>query len=242
MPTDLAAADYVRQLRRVGLRPSERLVRNILQASAAAVGPLLELALETDLFDEEAPECFAPLHALRLLGELHPIEMIAPLLDKLPLDPYYLEEDLTETWEIEVTQMIGRLGAAAAAPLWSIADDEAWDIAGRGAALTSLAYATEVEPAIRDAVVAGLRDRLAQSDDKSFSGYIVAALGNLGVQEAYQEVMALYREGRIDQEVIPAGAARQLLLTKSERRLACIHHPLWERYDEHGPFPEEREA
>jgi hypothetical protein len=241
MPLDLAVADYVRQLRRVGLRPSERLVQHIVQAGPAAVGPLLELALETDLLYKEEPECYAPLHALRLLGELRPPEMITPLLRALPLEQDD-ETNLPDDWETEVPQIIGRLGAAAVAPLWAIADDAGFAPAGRSAALNALTYATAIDPAIRDEVIAGLRERLARSDDTTFSSHLVIALANLGVAEAYSDVMRLYREGRIDQEIIPAGAARQLLLTSSDKRLACVRHPLWERYDQHGPFPQEREA
>ena len=243
MPVDLGIADQVRQLRRVGIRPSERLVQNILSGGAAAARPLLDLAVETDLLYEDEPQCFAPLHALRLLGELRPTDIIAPLLGEIPLDlDYDDDDDPPQLWENEVPQIIGRLGAAAVEPLWAIADDDAWESEARGAALIALAYATVIEPAIRDDVVAGLRERLARSDDKTFSAYIVTTLANIGVQEVYNDVMRLYREGQIDQEIIPAGVARQLLLTKGERRLSCVHHPLWERYDQHGPAPQEREA
>ena len=242
MPIDLAVGDLVKQLRRAGTRPSERLAQNILRAGPAAVGPLLALAIDTDLLEEEAPECYAPLHALRLLGELRPLEMIQPLLREFPLDSPFPDDELIRLWQIEVPQMIGRIGAAAVEPLWAIADDESWSIEARGVALEALSYITLVDPSLYDTIVAGLRERLASEGDKSFNGYVVAALANLGVPEVYKDVMALYREGRIDQEVIPAGAARQLLLTKSDQRLACVQHPLWERYDHHGPIEQAREA
>jgi len=41
----------------------------------------------------------------------------------------------------------------------------------------------------------------------------------------------------VDRDVIQPGLARQLLLTKdTTSRLACVKHPFWERYDQHGPF------
>lgn len=243
MPVDLKIADYVRQLRRAGMRPGERLVQHILAAGEHAREPLLELALDTDLLHADEPECFAPIHALRLLGELHTPSIIAPLLGKYPLELEYEEEELPQTWATETPQIIGNLGAAAVAPLWAIVDDEARVPSARGAALTALAYASERDPALRDEVVAGMRMRLEQSGDPIFNGQLVSGLANLGVAEVYGQVMRMYREGRIDQQVIPAGTARQLLLSKSEKRLACVHHPLWERYDQHGPFPPEaREA
>jgi hypothetical protein len=52
--------------------------------------------------------------------------------------------------------------------------------------------------------------------------------------------MALYKAEKIDREIISPGVARQLLLSKGDKRLACAKHPLWERYDQHGPFSDYR--
>lgn len=242
MTVDLAVADKIKQLRRVGLRPPERLAQQILHAGDAAVGPLLVLATETGLLHEEEPECFAPIHALRLLGELHPFRMIEPLLEQMPLDQDYPGEELPVLWTGEAPQMIGRLGEPAVTRLWEIADDTTWNMSSRGGALTALVYMTAILPELRESLVAGLRERLALADDKEFAGHLVAALSGLGVSEAYSDIMALYRQGRISHEIIAPRRARQLLLTSSdEHRLECINHSLWERYDLHGPFPDEEE-
>jgi hypothetical protein len=243
MPLDLAIAEEIKQLRRAGLRPNERRVQHILRAGAAAVGPLLALALETDLLHEDEPECYAPIHALRLLGELGSPEIIAPLLGAFPLDQYYPDEQLPVMWGDEAAQMIGRLGAAAVAPLWAIIDDPSEEIVQRGVALSALAYATVVAPEIRDDVVAGLLERLPRSEDAGLSGHLVAALASLGVASAYKDVMDLYRPGRLDTVIVQPATARQLLLSGgSASALACAAHTLWERYDHHGPFAAELEA
>jgi hypothetical protein len=241
MPIDLAVGENVRQLRRVGRQPAERLVQNILRAGPAAFGPLLDLALDTDRLNEEEPECFGPLHALRLLGELPAPEMIAPLLDKLPLPIYDPDEELPRLWASEVPQMIARLGASGVTPLWEIVDDPDAKPTAHGVAIEALAYTTVSAPEVRDAVIGGLRERLGASDDKVFNAYLVMALGNMGVSDVYDHVMALYREGKIDQQIIAPRLARQLLLTRGDLRLACVKHPLQERYEEHGPFPEQPE-
>jgi hypothetical protein len=239
MILDLTITDKIKQLHREGLRPSEGLVKTINRAGAAAFTPLLELAIDTELLHEDEPECYAPLHALRLLGEVGSVEMIEPLLREYPVELDYDDEELPEMWAEEVPQIIGRLGEAAVAPLWRIADDDTWPIVARSSALIALTYVTSVAPETRDALIADLRKRLAVTEDKAFASHLVVALANLGVNDAYAEIMALYRAGRIDQEIIPAGAVRQLLLTDSTKRLACANHPLWERYDQHGPFPEQ---
>ena len=243
MTLDLAVGEYVKQLRRVGLRPNEHLVRHILQAGGAAFGPLLALALETELLHEDEPQCYAPIHALRLLGELRSTDMIVPLLRVFPIEQEYPDEDLPLMWADEAAQMIGRLGADAAEPLWAIADDDAWHMSGRGVALMALTFATQVAPEIREAVVAGLLERLRLSQDKQLTAHLISALARIGAAPAYKQVMDLYRQGQVDQSIMPAGVARQLLLSAdASQRLKCVLHPLWERYDTHGPQAQERET
>src|SRR4051794_21024101 len=129
MLLELGINDKVKQLRREGLRPSEQLVRTITKAGTVAIEPLLALATETDLLHEDAPECFAPIHALRLLGEIGSATIIEPLLRTFPIQLDYEEEELPLSWVKEVAQIIGHLGAAAAEPLWQIIDDDSWNMA-----------------------------------------------------------------------------------------------------------------
>jgi hypothetical protein len=240
MTLDLAVGEYVKQLRRIGPRPNEHLVRHILQGGPAAAGPLLALALETDLLHEDAPECYAPIHALRLLGDLRSTEIIAPLLRVFPVEQDFPGEELPLMWADEAAQMIGRQGAAAVEPLWAVVDDSDWDMVGRGVALMALTYATSIAPEIRDDVADGALGRLAHSDDDRFTAHLIAAIAHLGLGAAYQQVMDLYRAHKVDTSIIPSATARQLLLAPGPaHRLECAQHPLWERYDRHGPYPEE---
>jgi hypothetical protein len=213
------------------------LVRSITKAEHAAVGPLLLLATDLELLHEQAPECFAPLHALRLLGELGSVEIIEPLLRQFPVSLAHDEEELPQTWVSEAAQIIGHLGAPAVEPLWRIVDDTGWNMAARSGALTALGYVTVVATETHDAIIAGIRERMERSEDKVLTSHLAIALANMGVSDFYPELMAMYRAGKLDQDILPAAAARQLLLTDSSKRLACAKHPLWERYDQHGPFP-----
>lgn len=242
MTLDIVVVDAVKQLRRAGLRPSERLVRQVLAGGEGAIGVLLALALDVDLLHADGPECFAPIHALRLLGELRATQMVVPLMRRYPIELFYADEELPQSWAAEVPQIVGHLGVEAVDVLWGIVDDLSWSLSGRGAALAALAYATLAEPSLRDAVVAGVRLRLAADNERGFCTQLVSALANLGVEEAYADVMRLYRERRVDQEVLAAGVARRLLLGKGEPRLACVNHSLWERYDQHGPFEPDDDA
>src|SRR5215211_4680717 len=98
MILDLTLSDKVKQLHREGLRPAERLVTTIARAGAAACAPLLDLATQVELLHEDEPECYAPIHALRLLGEVGSVEMIEPLLRKFPVELYYEDEELPQMW------------------------------------------------------------------------------------------------------------------------------------------------
>src|SRR5215212_2030607 len=140
MILDLTIADKIKQLHREGLRPSEGLVKTIARAGAAAFTPLLDLATQVELLHEDEPECYAPIHALRLLGEVGSVEMIEPLLREFPVELYYEDERPPAMWAEEVPQIIARLGVAAIEPLWRIANDETWPIVARSNALFALTY------------------------------------------------------------------------------------------------------
>jgi hypothetical protein len=242
MPAEVSIADLVRQLRRVGLRPSERLAATITEQGDEALAPLLELASDTALLHEDEPGCYGPVHALRLLGELPTPALAEPLLGLLPVTRRDSEDRATTIWANEVPQIIARAGAEVQPLLQQIITDEARDILPRAVATQALAYTAISAPETQPEVGAWLRARLADVANPTLAAHVVAALANMGVAEAYGEVMAAYREGRVDRDVIAPAEARQLLLGKLEKRLGCVAHPLWERYDEHGPFTKEEYA
>jgi hypothetical protein len=238
MPIDIPAADLVRQLRRVGLRPPEKLVERILEQPEAALGPLLELALDVGALLTEQPECWGPIHALRLLGQLRTTAIVEPLLGAFPLPLPEEAEEAPALWSAEAPQIIGSLGAAVAPTLWAWLDDAERPLLARAAAAESLPYVTAADPAQRDDVIAGFRSRIAEADGRELAALLVNALGRLGAADAYAEVMAAYRAGRVDTAILPAASARQLLLRGGAPSLKCANHTLWERYDEHGPRAE----
>jgi hypothetical protein len=239
MTVEFEVLDYIPQLRRVGPRPPEKLVQRILALGSAAVEPLLELAIDQDALYEEPPICYAPIHALRLLGELRATEMIGELLAAYPMDEGLDPDERSPAtqWDADLPQVLGSWGTDAIELLWAFVDDERQEPGSHDAALSSLAYTTTVAPEQRADIVAGLRSRLQAAEDATMAAYLVMALGNIGAPDAYPEVMALFKAGKIDRELISPATTRQLLLSDGTKRLACSKHPFWERYDQHGPFP-----
>jgi hypothetical protein len=235
MPIDIPLVDLVRQLHRVGVRPPTRLVERILEHPAAARGPLLALATERDLLTGDAPGCWGPIHGLRLLGELRDVTTLEPILECYPLPLAFEGQKPPMLWATDATQLLGHIGAAAVEPLWAIFDDEQRPFPMRGAASEALPYVTAADPATRDGIVDGFRARLLEAAQPDLLALIINGLCRLGVAAAYSEVLAAFRAGRVDTDMITAAAARKLLLGGGSTNLTCANHALWDRYDEHGP-------
>lgn len=238
---DTPVANLVRNLRSVGLRPDDRLVEQIVSRGDEAVAPLLELALDTERLGGEEPGSLGPVHALRLLGELRPQSMVDPLLRALPLAVDGQTAQALYLWQQEMPQIVARLGADALPTLLAIIDDEAADAEQRGAAAETLGYLGATTPELRPQLLELLRTRWTTITDPTVRAYMVEALGELGAKDMYAPVMAAYRDGAVDRDVMTAAEARQLLLGgNKDSRSNCANHTLQERYEQHGPYSEEQ--
>lgn len=244
MHHDLAMPELVRNLRRVGLRPSERTVAVILERGQEAVAPLLELALDTAALNEPEPASLGPVHALRLLGELKPVEAAEPLLNVLPL-PVDQEERPTQgayLYAQEVPQIVANFGPDVLPIVLGVAADQDVPALRRGAAFATLGFLATTNPDLRDQIITVLRERLQTEPDNTARSYVVATLAQLQARVAYAEVMDAYKTRRVDRSVMSAADARQLLLgTQPQRQLDCALHTLAERYEQHGPYSEEQQ-
>lgn len=187
MLLNLSIGTYVQHLRRAGFRGQS--VNNILQHSNAAVGPLIELATSTYLSNEDPPIGYAPIHALRLLGELHSLRMIEPLLASVA----YPFKNLTQTHMFRrhsIPQIIERIGAACRDMLWHYADDSSHHETRRSGAFLSLAYVTTIDKETCEPIIIGLYERSLQSDNCHVNVGIVRALGCRGAACAYNDALS----------------------------------------------------
>ncbi len=236
MPGKPTLADLMRQLRRAGLRPSERLVEQILAFGAEARSELLKLATSIADLHQPLPETLGPLHALRLLGELPDESIIVPLLERLPAPVLSRDDVPSELYNQEALEIIGRIGSPALPVLLSYADDETHPPLARTFAISCLAHVATRAPELRDTVIAEARRRLEADQPAPISTGAVMALSDLGDSDSYPLVMAAYRSGRVDQTVAQAATARQLLLGGGRPTLTSVNVGLFERYDQNGPF------
>lgn len=242
MQPDLSTAALVQNLRRVGLRPSQRTIDAILERGQEAVAPLLNLALDTNALLEPEPASLGPVHALRLLGELKPSAAAEPLLNAVPLPEPEQPGQGGFLWSQEVPQIVANFGADVLPVALKIADDLEIPALRRGAAYATLSFLATTAPELRADIIKALHERLEREPDDTARGYIVAALAQLQAREAYDDVMAAYKARRVDRNIMSASDARQLMLgTQTRRQLDCALHTLAERYDQHGPYSEEQQ-
>lgn len=238
--TQMLELGAINQLRRVGLRPKEAALDAILALGSAAIPSLLDLALDTALLLGDAPGAYAPVHALRLLGKLPAGEHAERVIrTSLPDAPAKTDADFT--WTSDQPQIVGSWGAPAIPGILAVIADSTVVVDQRAQAVEALSYAAEADLTQRDQIVGELRTLLEQEQDTAVLTAVVQALADLRVADAYKPIMALYSRGAVDRAVLSAGDARKLLLgSDGKNRLACVHHSLSERYDQHGPFTNEQ--
>jgi hypothetical protein len=242
MSTEISTNDLVQQLRRVGLRPSQKTIDAIKARGAEAVAPLLELATDVESTMGAEPGSLGPLHALRLLGEIKPVEAADPILRKLPLPVEEAPPQGAFLWAQEAPQIVANFGPDVLPTVLALADDMSAVPLQRGAAFATMGFLATTNPELRDEIVAELRKRMATEHEPTARGYLVATLSQLKARDAYDEIMASYRDKTVDKTVMGAATARQLLLgTQVQRQLDCALHSLDERYEQHGPYSEEQQ-
>ncbi|MBA3944023.1 MAG: DUF1186 domain-containing protein [Herpetosiphonaceae bacterium] len=231
----------IKHLRQAGIRPGAATWEAILALGPAAIPPLLELALDLELLLGKASAAYAPLHALRLLGQL-PAGAEAERLLRPTIPEGDPATDAAFLWDKDRSQIVGSWGAAALPGIQAVIDDHAAPVAQRSQAVEALSFAAEADPAARSAVITVLRSLLLGESDPGVIGFVVQALADLNVTAAYADVMAAFRRGAVDKTVISASDARQQLLGDQDpSKLHCVHHTLAERYEQHGPFTEEQQ-
>ncbi|MBV9786860.1 MAG: DUF1186 domain-containing protein [Chloroflexi bacterium] len=242
MQHNVSTADLIQQLRRAGLKPTDRMIEAIRERGDEAIEPLLALALDTDSLFQPEPAGLGPIHALRLLGEFQPSEAAETILRRLPL---MIDEQQTQAaflWAQEAPQIVARFGAAALPEILRVADDMDAPPRQRGAGYAALSYLAVTTPDLRDQILDELRQRFSRETDRTAKGYLVASLAQLKARDLYPQIMEAFRNKDVDREIISAADARQMLLgTEVQAQLSCALHTLDERYQQHGPYSEEQQ-
>jgi len=168
---------------------------------AAHVPDLIRMVLDEDLNwrDQDDPAVWAPIHALRILAVIGPVEAAEPLLECLEWE---------NDWYAEVTGVYGRIGPAAISHLKDYLNDSEHTGFARGRAADALTAIAQAHPDGRDEVVSLLTAFLdrpaadADADAESLTAFVIADLGDLKADSAYETVRRAYAENRVDQQII----------------------------------------
>jgi len=176
--------------------------------TSAHIPQLIQLATDTqfETMDSERDEIWAPIYAVRALGQLQAEDAIAPLLDLLQRDDEY--------FDINVPQALGMIGEAALAPTVELANDEEQDTFVRGATIAALGYLGKYHPESRDATVAALMGLLENPGDRPnlVLTYAVSELIDLKATEAAPLIEQAFALGKIDEWVTGNWAMVQISL------------------------------
>jgi hypothetical protein len=173
--------------------------------TADHVPELIRLANDIDriwaLPDKDDPIGFAPLHAVRALGQLGDPRAIAPLLTLMVYnsDSYGGGDFMSEI----IPQAVGLMGAPAIEPLRAFLADEANGLWPRIFMDTALEVIAEQQPELRPACVDVLAGLLANYEhiDTDLTTSLVSSLVDLRALEHIDLIEAAFTGGYVDRFV-----------------------------------------
>jgi uncharacterized protein len=144
--------------------------------------------------DAESDECWAPLHAWRVLGQLSSVEAVEPLLAQF-------ESLCDDDWALEELPVVmGMIGEPSIAPLAAYLNRREHSQFARVMAADGLKHVAERWPACRDSVVEALSNYLSRPDETclALNALVVGNLIDLDAKETIDVVRELYANGLAD--------------------------------------------
>jgi len=145
----------------------------------------------------ESDAVWAPVHAVRALGQLRAEAAIAPLLSLLSEDDDYFQTD--------IPYVLGKIGEAAIAPIVAFVNDGESDDVGQGLAIHGLGLVGEEHPESREAAIAALLGIMENPPDDPESLQLTYAIGeliDLEATEAIPQIEQAFAAGKIDESVV----------------------------------------
>ena len=164
------------------------------------VPDLIRMATDTELnrANSDSVEGWAPLHAVRALGQLRATAAIEPLLR-------VLTDNTGDDWVHEtLPDAFGLIGPAAGPALTEYLCDASHEFFSRVTAAISLDYIGVTHPEARAESVAALTQQIEQpaGDDAELNAFVITALIELKAVEAAPRIKAAFERGAVDVSVI----------------------------------------
>lgn len=177
---------------------------------ALGIGPdhipdLLRMVNDEELNDleSESPEVFAPIHALRALGQLRDESLIQPLLQILT---NHEDDDwLADEWlEEDIPRVFGLIGPAAIPALSDYLADASRGVFARNYAASALMVIAERYPEHHSSCVEGLTrtlERFEENEDE-LNATIINDLTELRAADTFPLIKKAYEAGRVGKSIM----------------------------------------
>lgn len=154
--------------------------------------------IESDEGEEDEPEFWAPIHAIRALGQLHAeaaSEPLVHLLAELEDDEWMLEE---------LPSVYGLIGPAAIPALAAYLADSSNEMYSRSYAANGLEEIGERHPESRSEAIAAITRQLEAFEENDFelNAFLIANLAHLKAVEALPLIERAFAADRVDEFVI----------------------------------------
>ena len=139
---------------------------------------------------------WAPYHALHILGHLGTHRVAGHLLALLDVPNDWLSDRLPSVW--------AQMGPQVEPLLWEYVDDRVYDAEKRSVALKGLELISQLHPARRSGVIAGMARRLQLSSakDAEMNGYVVFILNRMQATEAGETIRDAFEQDKVDRKTV----------------------------------------
>lgn len=161
---------------------------------------LIRMAEDPELSEVggDEPRGWAPIHAVRALGQLRAEEAISSLIELLG---DYSEDDYFVN---SIPPALGLIGPSALPAVWAYLDDTSRDDEDRTTILDAVESIAEHHPEAHDEVVQGLIQRLTPLATNSdlMNSYLISVLTDLGTREALPLMRQAFEAERVEEDFI----------------------------------------
>lgn len=161
---------------------------------------LIRMATDQELStaDSESVESWAPIHAMRALGQLHAEAAIEPLIQLLTVQA-------GDEWTQEELRFVfGLIGPAAIPALAAYLADTSHELYPRGYAAHGLEEIGNWHPESRSEVIAALSKQLEafEENDYELNAFLISGLSHLKAVESLPLIERAFAADRVDEFVI----------------------------------------
>jgi hypothetical protein len=154
--------------------------------------------LEEEEYEDEDPDFWGPIHAIRALGQLHAeaaVEPLVNLLTELKDDEWMLEE---------LPSVYGMIGPVAIPALSAYLADPSHDMYSRGFAAESLEAIGKKYPESRSECISVISKQLEEFEENDYelNAFLIASLAHLKAVETLPLIERAFEADRVDEFVI----------------------------------------